>query len=467
MNQTFYKTAIFFSVLIFLAGLIQGYFYFQIGARIYGLESYVYWVLLLSTISFMYHILLLKYFHYKNYHYPFLLLLTVTIASIAYTLVFLQILWSREEPTYYSISFLAVVGFGICYALSLFFTSNQRWLKIAAIISFSVDIVLFSTYAWTLQSPSSIGGFEKYLEWATFIGIVIPVFYLLNFWTELRFVDHEIKRNRLQNTINGVFGVVGAICLVIVLTLGAQMFSTVQWFAQQPKRAQLVAQPFDARIYVNREGDTLRYRLMKPLDYNPQEKYPIVVALHGGAGSGTDNASQVDGSWTAQILSEENNRENFPAFIFVPQCPPGSTWGAVENVPSVDELVFEAIAALEGEFAIDKSRRYVMGESLGGYGSWHFISTRPGMFAAAVPICGGGNPSLADRIVDVPVWAFHGAKDRIVPVDGSRKMIAAIKEAGGDPRYTEFAGEGHIISESFENTEGLWEWVFAQRLVGE
>jgi predicted peptidase len=103
-----------------------------------------------------------------------------------------------------------------------------------------------------------------------------------------------------------------------------------------------------------------------------------------------------------------------------------------------------------------------MGESLGGYGSWHFVSSQPDMFAAAVPICGGGNPTYAAKIADVPIWAFHGAKDRVVPVEGSRKMIAAIENAGGIPRYTEFANEGHIISESFEKTEGLLDWVFGQ-----
>lgn len=76
---------------------------------------------------------------------------------------------------------------------------------------------------------------------------------------------------------------------------------------------------------------------------------------------------------------------------------------------------------------------------------------------------GGGNPDLADKIVDVPIWAFHGAKDRNVLVEGSRKMIAAIKEAGGNPLYTEFPDEGHIFSESFEKTEGMLDWVFAQK----
>ncbi len=130
----------------------------------------------------------------------------------------------------------------------------------------------------------------------------------------------------------------------------------------------------------------------------------------------------------------------------MPQCPSGSDWGRSlgesekevrpklgrTDQPSVSSLVFEVIHTLENEFKIDTTRRYVTGQSMGGVGSWHFILTHPQMFAAAIPICGGGNPDLATKIVDVPVWAFHGQKDKAVPVEFSRNMIDAIKKAGGE-----------------------------------
>ncbi|MBA4055232.1 MAG: peptidase, partial [Marivirga sp.] len=108
-------------------------------------------------------------------------------------------------------------------------------------------------------------------------------------------------------------------------------------------------------------------------------------------------------------------------------------------------------------------RRYVTGISRGGYGSWHFICTRPDMFAAAIPVCGGGDPSRASNIVDVSVWAFHGAKDKNVPVDGSRHMIEAIKKAGGSPQYTEYENEAHNIWHRVSETPGLWDWLFEQQ----
>jgi predicted peptidase len=126
-------------------------------------------------------------------------------------------------------------------------------------------------------------------------------------------------------------------------------------------------------------------------------------------------------------------------------------------------LVFETLGALEHKFEIDEKRRYVAGVSMGGYGSWHFIGTRPEMFAAAIPICGEGNPGLAKNMVKVPVWAFHGSQDRNVSVKGSRKVIEAIRQAGGKPRYTEFADAAHHIWPQIAATPGVLEWLFAQK----
>jgi predicted peptidase len=87
----------------------------------------------------------------------------------------------------------------------------------------------------------------------------------------------------------------------------------------------------------------------------------------------------------------------------------------------------------------------------------------PDMFAAAMPLCGAGNPELASRVTHIPVWAFHGDADRNVPVTGSRNMIEAIKKAGGEPKYNEFAGVGHNVWPEVEKTEGVIDWLFAQR----
>jgi predicted peptidase len=172
---------------------------------------------------------------------------------------------------------------------------------------------------------------------------------------------------------------------------------------------------------------------------------------------------QIEGASAAELLSRHSNRKKYPAFLFVPNCPAGSGWGGIPNYPSIDSLVYEAILELDKEPGIDVKRRYVTGVSRGGYGSWHFVCTRPEMFAAAIPICGAGDPKLASGIVNVAVWAFHGAKDRNVPVSGSRDMINAIKKGGGNPKYTEFPLEAHNIWDQVSTIPGLWNWLFVQR----
>lgn len=182
----------------------------------------------------------------------------------------------------------------------------------------------------------------------------------------------------------------------------------------------------------------------------------MVVCLPYGGG--------VEGAPPAKLLLTETNRKKYPAFLFVPFCPKGSGWGGIPNYPTMDTLVFESIEALQTEYAaINADRIYVTGVSRGGYGSWHFISFRPDMFAAAMPVCGGGDPALAANIVDVDIWAFHGEDDINVPVSGSRDMIEAIKKYGGNPKYTEFEGTGHDIWGYVTKTPGVLEWLFEQK----
>jgi predicted peptidase len=164
----------------------------------------------------------------------------------------------------------------------------------------------------------------------------------------------------------------------------------------------------------------------------------------------------------AQLLSTQANRTKYPAFLLVPQSPPDTDWGGITHIQAVDSLVLESISALEKEFSIDTDRRYVTGTSMGGYGTWHLICSWPDMFAAAIPIAGAGDPAFAQNIVGVPIWAFHGARDRNVLVRGSRDMIEAIKKQGGSPRYTEFPDKAHHISAEVKTTPGLLEWLFVQ-----
>ena len=218
---------------------------------------------------------------------------------------------------------------------------------------------------------------------------------------------------------------------------------------------------FVARVQKSAQGVTRPYRLFIPPQYDSQKKkYPLVLWLHGAGSVGSDNRKQVtlDSIQGTHVWITMANQMKYPAFVVAPQCPPGRTW----NTSGELSVVLEVLDSLQKEFSIDSRRLYVSGQSMGGYGTWELIAEKPVLFAAAVPLCGGGNVATAGSISKVPIWAFHGSADRVVSVNESRKMITAIKNAGGNPRYTEYPGVGHEVWLHAFNEPGLIDWLFAQ-----
>lgn len=212
---------------------------------------------------------------------------------------------------------------------------------------------------------------------------------------------------------------------------------------------------YEDRQYVSKDGRRLRYDIMKPEDYNPQKKYPLVLCLHGSAGS----------SQAARVLAKPTLRAKYHCFVLAPEALVGEAWGErpFDAMTNVQPLVLEIIAALQNEFTIDAKRLYVTGQSAGGFGTYAFIIRNPGMFAAAAPVCGAIDPANADRIARVPIWIFHGDQDPLVPVRNSRDMYDALKKAGSNPKYTEYEGIKHNSWDKAYATEEFWEWLFAQK----
>ena len=322
---------------------------------------------------------------------------------------------------------------------------------------FSVYVLNLSLNTLPGQPNSTIIQMTQWISLASSLQLV-PLIML--FYTELKASKSDPETSgpyKYSESLTGLGGINVLMILVFSIMIGFQS----HWSTHASPSTKALAEPFEARSYINSEGDTLPYRLLLPLDYDLNKQYPMLVCLHGGAGYGMDNYRQFDGSLFARMLSKPENREKYPAFVFVPQCPPGSSWGGLPNLPAIDELVFETIGSLADEFAVDENRLFVAGHSLGGYGTWHFIGTRPDKFAAAIPFAGEGNPDLAPNMLNVAIWAFHGAKDRNVPVSGSREVIEAIRKAGGNPRYTESPKGGHGW-EIIEDSPGVLEWLFEQ-----
>ena len=227
------------------------------------------------------------------------------------------------------------------------------------------------------------------------------------------------------------------------------------------------AEVFSPKTYRNSRNETLPYRLFTPRNYNKQRKYPLVLWLHGGAGRGNDNLKQVAGGniLGSHVWTLPENQEKHPCFVVAPQCPENEMWTTPDDKSSGEmRLVMELLESLRPRFNLDAQRFYVTGQSMGGFGTWCAISDHPRMFAAAVPVCGGGNVSAARNLTKTPIWAFHGETDNAVSVERSRQMIAAIRQAGGTPRYTEYKGRGHVIWDEVFNEPELVPWVFAQKL---
>jgi dienelactone hydrolase len=231
---------------------------------------------------------------------------------------------------------------------------------------------------------------------------------------------------------------------------------------------------FEPREYRSAAGQTLPYRLFTPNGYDPSRKYPLIVFLHGASARGADNQRQMGGpgQWGTSLWVQDEIQLKHPAFVLVPQAAGRADshwvrqWRANPARDPADkeplELVVELIDALGQEVSIDPDRLYITGLSMGGFGVWIAISRYPDKFAAAIPICGGGDPTAIAETT-AKVWAFHGAADTAVPARRSREMIEALRRAGADPRYNEYPGVGHNAWQRAYREPELVEWLFAQQ----
>ena len=231
--------------------------------------------------------------------------------------------------------------------------------------------------------------------------------------------------------------------------------------------AQDAADRFVARSFKAPTGTAMPYRLFIPETDARKKPLPLIVYLHGGGGVGADNLKQISGGNTTgtHVWTTAEAQRKHPAFVVAPQMPEGQQWATPSSaaLSASAQTVLDLIAALSREFAIDPDRVYLTGQSLGGYGTWDIISKRPDLFAAAVPLCGGGDPSRVLAARRMAIWAFHGAKDEVVPVSGSRDLVAALKQAGSPVKYTEYPDAAHNVWLRAYVEPDLAEWLFSQR----
>jgi predicted peptidase len=233
---------------------------------------------------------------------------------------------------------------------------------------------------------------------------------------------------------------------------------------------------YQKKIFNASNGLALPYRILLPADYNPQKKYPLVLFLHGAGERGNDNEKQLVHG--AKLFLTDANRKNFPAIVVAPQCPTDNYWGSVTvdrntspftlsfdySRPETTALsaAIELVKKLIAEEGVDKKRIYITGLSMGGMGTFEAVYRYPKLFAAAAPICGGGDAArYTKQTAKIPFWVFHGDQDAVVSVKESHAMVAKLKSLKAVVKYTEYGGVNHNSWDNAFAEPDFMRWLFS------
>jgi predicted peptidase len=225
-----------------------------------------------------------------------------------------------------------------------------------------------------------------------------------------------------------------------------------------PSRAAEKDRGFVNKVYKGKEGES-KYVLFVPHGYTGDKEYPLILFLHGAGERGEDGQLPVK-QGIGNAIGFKGGEQKFPCFVVFPQCKVGSNWKA-EGPDGQRALAI--LAEVQKEYKIDGKRIYLTGLSMGGSGTWSLAAAYPDRWAAIVPICGRGDLDNAEKIKHIPCWCFVGDRDSAETVKNSRDMIAALKKAGGEPRYSEFPYVGHNSWDSAYVTPELYTWLLAQQ----
>ncbi|WP_227006065.1 prolyl oligopeptidase family serine peptidase [Marinifilum sp. N1E240] len=195
---------------------------------------------------------------------------------------------------------------------------------------------------------------------------------------------------------------------------------------------------------------------VKYLEYFPEinegdENLPLLIFLHG-MGERGDDLTKLKLHGPPSFLDE---KKDFPFITISPQCPDTIYWNEEILLPFYEEII--------AKYLIDKKRIYLTGLSMGGFGTWESIVAKPDLFAAAAPICGGGDPSKLKAVKSMPIWVFHGAKDQVVPLLRSEEMVNKLKEVGSKVKFTIYPEATHDSwTETYANPK-LYDWLLSHQ----
>ncbi len=223
-----------------------------------------------------------------------------------------------------------------------------------------------------------------------------------------------------------------------------------------PAQDAMTLQPMTLKKTVTHDV-TLKYWLALPKGYadDTTKNWPLMIFLHG-AGERGDDLELVKKHGPPKLISAGTN---LPFVVVAPQCPADSWWESTQQVIALVALLDH----VQASHRIDPDRVYCTGISMGGYGTWRLACEYPSRFAAVIPICGGGRPFLAKAMKSLPAWVFHGAKDPVVPLSESEKMVDALKRAGGSVEFTVYPEALHDSWTATYDNPAIYDWLLQHR----
>jgi predicted peptidase len=248
--------------------------------------------------------------------------------------------------------------------------------------------------------------------------------------------------------------------LFLLAAIGAGPLFPQSAIAEKPTPGQQVAASATIRLDATADSaaqeKSVRYWLFLPAnDESATEPAPLLLFLHGSGERG-DDLNLVKKHGPPKFLDDANRAASWPFITVSPQCDQDVRWNAAELAKLIDHVA--------NTCRVDRRRIYVTGLSMGGSGTWDLLAAQPGRFAAAIPICGKGDPAAAEKLATTPTWIFVGDKDKAETVENCQQMEKAITAAGGMPKITVYPDVGHDAWTATYNDPAVWEWLAAQRL---
>ena len=224
-----------------------------------------------------------------------------------------------------------------------------------------------------------------------------------------------------------------------------------------PAAADELPTGFHERVYRDATGEH-KYIVFLPAQYSPETRWPVILYLHSASARGTDNRLPILDGLAPHIRARANT---FPFVVVFPQCEDRTgqqAKGWLAETPDAGRAL-RILDEVERDFSIDRQREILTGPSMGAVGTWSVACASPSRWAGLVVVSGTGDPAEAAKLKDVPIWAFHGAKDLAIPIDGERQMIDAVRAAGGHPYLTVLPGARHIIAHVVYSDDAVYAWM--------